>query len=52
MNMTRLQQLYDELGQSPWLDNLKRGYITSGQLHRVRLYETPRNFADYCGPDS
>ncbi len=21
------------------------------QLHRVRLYETPRNFADYYGPD-
>lgn len=21
-------------------------------LHRVRLYETPRNFVDYCGPDA
>jgi transaldolase len=34
--MTRLQQLYEEFGQSPWLDNLKRGYITSGQLARLR----------------
>ncbi len=32
--MTRLQQLHSELGQSPWLDNLKRGYITSGELQR------------------
>ena len=32
----RLQQLHDEFGQSPWLDNLKRGYITSGQLAAVR----------------
>ena len=22
-----------------------------GRLHRVRLYETPRNFAEYLGPD-
>jgi transaldolase len=32
--MGRLQQLYGELGQSPWLDNLKRGWITSGELQR------------------
>ena len=32
--MTKLQQLYREQGQSPWLDNLKRGYITSGELKR------------------
>jgi 6-pyruvoyltetrahydropterin/6-carboxytetrahydropterin synthase len=25
--------------------------ITAGQLHCVRLYETPRNFAEYRGPD-
>jgi 6-pyruvoyltetrahydropterin/6-carboxytetrahydropterin synthase len=25
--------------------------LTAGKLHRVRLYETPRNFADYYGPD-
>jgi transaldolase len=28
--------LYDEQGQSAWLDNLKRGYITSGQLVAIR----------------
>jgi len=32
--MGRLQQLYAEHGQSPWLDNLKRGWITSGELRR------------------
>ena len=26
--MSRLHDLYDEQGQSPWLDNLKRGWIT------------------------
>ena len=30
--MTRLQDLYDRGGQSPWLDNLKRSYLTSGRL--------------------
>jgi transaldolase len=30
--MTKLQQLYDEQGQSPWLDNLRRDYITGGTL--------------------
>ena len=30
--MDRLLSLYNEFGQSPWLDNLKRGYITSGEL--------------------
>jgi len=30
--MTRLQDLYDLGGQSPWLDNLKRAYLTSGRL--------------------
>ena len=29
---TRLQRLFREQGQSPWLDNLKRGYLTSGEL--------------------
>ncbi len=33
--MDRLAHLYHEFGQSPWLDNLKRGYITSGQLGRL-----------------
>jgi len=32
--MTRLHDLYREQGQSPWLDNLKRGWITSGELRR------------------
>jgi 6-pyruvoyltetrahydropterin/6-carboxytetrahydropterin synthase len=26
-------------------------HITAGKLHRVRLYETPRNFAEYFGPE-
>ena len=34
--MERLIRLYEELGQSPWLDNLKRGYLTSGQLAELR----------------
>lgn len=32
--MTRLQDLHREQDQSPWLDNLKRGWITSGELER------------------
>lgn len=28
----RLLALYEQQGQSPWLDNLQRGYITTGQL--------------------
>jgi len=37
LSETNLQRLYREQGQSPWLDNLKRGYITSGELEqRVR----------------
>ena len=31
----RLKRLFSEYGQSPWLDNLKRSYITSGELDRV-----------------
>jgi transaldolase len=34
--MNRLTRLYDEFGQSPWLDNLQRGYLTSGQLAELR----------------
>ena len=33
--MTRLQQLYAEQGQSPWLDNLTRGYLRDGTLRRM-----------------
>ncbi len=31
--MDRLKHLYSEHGQSPWLDNLKRSYLTNGTLH-------------------
>jgi transaldolase/transketolase C-terminal domain/subunit len=34
--MNRLQTLADEFGQSPWLDNLKRSYLTSGELAAFR----------------
>jgi transaldolase len=34
--MERLIRLYEEFGQSPWLDNLRRGYLTSGQLAELR----------------
>lgn len=30
--MTRVHDLYTEQGQSPWLDNIRRGWITSGEL--------------------
>ncbi|MHB8245372.1 MAG: transaldolase [Acidimicrobiales bacterium] len=30
--MTRLHDLYNAGGQSPWIDNLKRSWITSGHL--------------------
>ena len=32
----RLKSLFAEFGQSPWLDNLKRSFITSGQLSATR----------------
>jgi transaldolase len=32
--MGRLRELYEVHGQSPWMDNLKRGWITSGELER------------------
>jgi transaldolase len=32
--MTRLTELFEEQGQSPWLDNLRRGWITDGELRR------------------
>ena len=31
---TRLHDLYREQGQSPWLDNLRRGWITGGELQQ------------------
>jgi len=33
--MTPLQCLYAEYGQSPWLDNLTRGYLRDGTLARM-----------------
>src|SRR5438477_780244 len=33
--MTKLQDLYTQQGQSPWLDNLKRGYLRSGRLQEL-----------------
>ncbi len=33
--MTRLQDLYDRHGQSPWLDNLTRGHLRRGELARL-----------------
>jgi len=32
--MNRLHDLYTEQGQSPWLDNLRRSWIASGELQR------------------
>jgi transaldolase len=33
--MTTLERLYTEYGQSPWLDNLTRGYLRDGTLQRM-----------------
>lgn len=32
----RLIRLHDEFGQSPWLDNLQRGFLDSGHLAQLR----------------
>ncbi len=32
--MSKLKQLFEEQGQSPWLDNIRRGWITGGELQR------------------
>ena len=34
-DMTKLQRLYNEQGQSPWLDNLTRVYLRDGTLGRL-----------------
>jgi transaldolase len=34
LHVTRLHLLHDEQGQSPWLDDLTRGYLTGGELSR------------------
>ncbi len=31
----RLERLHTEFGQSPWLDNLRRGWLTGGELSRL-----------------
>ena len=31
-DITKLHELFQEHGQSPWLDNLRRGWITDGEL--------------------
>jgi transaldolase len=33
--MTRLHDLYDKQGQSPWLDNLRRDFLTNGTLEKL-----------------
>ena len=33
--MSRLRELFDQHGQSPWLDNLRRGWISSGELQAL-----------------
>ncbi|HMC51247.1 MAG TPA: transaldolase [Acidimicrobiales bacterium] len=33
--MTKLHELYEQQHQSPWLDNIKRSYVTGGQLARL-----------------
>jgi len=32
--MSKLNQVFEEQGQSPWLDNIRRGWITGGELQR------------------
>ncbi len=33
--MTRLHDLYEQQGQSPWIDDLKRSYVVAGGLQRL-----------------
>ena len=33
--MTKLQDLYAQQGQSPWLDNLRRDYVRGGRLQEL-----------------
>jgi len=35
MTKTRLTELFDEQGQSPWIDDLKRSYLTTGRLQEL-----------------
>jgi transaldolase len=55
MSKTRLQQLYVEQGQAPWLDTISRDLITSGALERliqdgiVGVTSNPTIFAQAIG---
>jgi transaldolase len=33
--MSTMERLYTQYGQSPWLDNLTRGYLRDGTLARM-----------------
>lgn len=33
--MTRLHQLFDDYGQSPWIDNIKRDWLNDGTLEKM-----------------
>jgi transaldolase len=33
--MSKLEQLFEDQGQSPWLDNLTRGHLLRGELERL-----------------
>jgi transaldolase len=33
--MTKLHELFDQEGQSPWIDNLKRSFLTGGRLREL-----------------
>ena len=35
MTTTRLHQLFAQAGQSPWIDNLMRSYLTTGKLKQM-----------------
>jgi transaldolase len=33
--VTKLHELFDRYGQSPWIDNLRRGFLTTGRLREL-----------------
>jgi transaldolase len=35
MSRTKLHELFESQGQSPWIDNLKRSYLLTGELSRL-----------------
>jgi hypothetical protein len=43
--MTKLHQLHDRYGQSPWLDNLTRGDLVGGRLRRLDAQATLERLA-------